>query len=68
MDDDTPITWSQLRRVIGRAGETTDIYSDSRDPHEEIAQGTAAVTLAHLEAALDDERQRVELQEGREET
>lgn len=64
MDDNTPITWGQLKRVLRRAERTAGIYSESRDPHQEIAQGTASITLAHLESALDDERQDAELAEA----
>ena len=68
MDDDTPITWAQLKRAIERASRQAGVYADSRNPHEEIAQETAGIALAHLEAALDEEREHAELQESLRET
>jgi hypothetical protein len=68
MDDDTFITWGQLKRAVERASQTAEGYSESRDPHEEIAQVTASMALAHLESALDEERQSAELAEELKET
>jgi hypothetical protein len=58
LSDDTPITWGQLKRAVKEAGRIADAYGDSHDPHEEIAQQTASIALAHLEAALDKEMSR----------
>lgn len=64
MDDDTPITWGQLKRAVKEASRTADVYSDCHDSYEEIAQRTAGIALAHLEAALDKEGQSADLAES----
>lgn len=63
MNDDTPITWGQLKRIVEAAARKADLYSDSNNPHEEIAQSTASIAFAHMEEAIDKERESAELSE-----
>lgn len=62
MDENSPVTWGQLRRIVEKAGRTAGAYSDTHEHHEALAQETAGISLAHLEAALGEEFESAKVQ------